>query len=219
MIEQLEHEFTHRDFAAKTNEKSFEVEEQAKLDPGQELEIQQQILRGGGKHTGDEYIDDVFFGPSSVTSSSDALEKRALGEQIIRIRKIIRQSTSGKTETVTEFTTKVMQGDKEKAWNEHTFIRMGDYRDEAEGILMSLSGLEPYYRVTKTRSEWELGDVKLTFDAVPEYGTMMEAEIAADKNGIDSAKQKIRETLKGLGVRPDQKPKKSIMSELQTPKS
>lgn len=213
MVEHIEHSFVSADYTPQHKETLFEVEEQAKLDPDQHLEIQEQIVRLGGAHTADEFIQDEFFCPADITSY-DELEKRALNEQIVRIRKSIRQDYRGDTVTTTTLTTKAMQKGKDAAWDEHVFSKTGDHLTEASHLLTTDAGLKPYYKISKSRSEWQLGDTTISFDAIPDYGIFMEAEQQKEKADIPAARSALKRIMETLGVRADQKPKQSIMKEL-----
>lgn len=213
MVEHIEHRFTTADFAPQHKALTFEVEEQAKLDPDQHLAIQEHIVRLGGTHAADEFIQDEFFCPADITSY-DELEKRALNEQIIRIRKSIRQDYRGDTVTTTTLTTKAMQKGEGAAWDEHVFSKTGDHFSEASHLLTTGAGLKPYYKISKSRSEWQLGNTTISFDAIPDYGIFMEAELQKKKADIPAARSELKRLMETLGVRADQKPKQSIMKEL-----
>lgn len=212
MVEHIEHSFVGADYTPQHNASTFEVEEQAKLDPNQHLEIQERIVRHGGTHTADEFIQDKFFCPKDI-SSYDELEKRSQNEQIVRVRKSIRQDDRGDTVTTTTLTTKTMQQGM-KAWDEHIYAKSGDFFNEASHMLTVDAGLKPYYEITKNRSEWRLGETTISFDAIPDYGIFMEAEQQPDKSDVPHVRSELQKLMTQLGVRPDQKPKQSIMKEL-----
>jgi len=218
MVEHIEHSFVHADYAPQHTKASFEVEEQAKLDPNQHLEIQERIVRMGGTHTANEFIQDKFFCPKDITSY-DELEKRSLNQQIIRVRKSIRQDDRGDTTTTTTLTTKTMHRAESRAWDEHTFSKNGDFFSEASDMLTTRAGLKPYYEITKNRSEWQIGETTISFDTIPDYGIFMEAEQQAEKTNIPTARKKLRALMTTLGVRADQTPKHSIMRDLARSRS
>jgi predicted adenylyl cyclase CyaB len=213
MIEHIESRFTQNEFTKKLNSsKSYEVEEQVKLDPGQDILIQQKIVRNGGTPIATEIIHDVFFCPSDI-DSYDELEKIALSKQIIRIRKTTRQTNDGQTETSTIFTTKVKSYEPSSAWEEHDFVRSGDHIDKGIKTLSS-EGLKPYYQIEKSRSEWQLNDFTFSFDYIPDYGVMLEIEKHVDKKEIANTKDQIQTIMNSMGIRNDQKPTRSIMKDL-----
>lgn len=211
MVEVIEHRFLGKDYVPIHRQEHVEVEEQAKLDPGQELAIQQQLLRMGGRHTANEIIEDTFYSPKDV-SSYEELETRALHKQIIRIRKSSLQDETGTTTVTTSLTTKTKRSEL-AGWDEHVFEKNGDLVKEADQLLRD-GDLAPYYSVKKTRSSWALSDTAISFDSIPGYGVLMEAERQVPSQDMGRARTGIRTLMAHLGVRENQKPAMSVMREL-----
>lgn len=211
MVEHIENQFIRKEYTPKHTAETFEVEKEYFLTPEQTSTIQQQLLRLGGVHIADEYIEDMFYCPTDITSY-DQLEQRSKNSQIIRIRKSTRQKDDGSTMIETIFTSK-QKPDPSMEWNEHNFTKKGDHTKEGDDIIKA-AGFKPYYQVAKTRSEWQFESCQLSFDHIPEYGTHLEIEVQTDRDAIPAAKSKIQNTAYRLHVPVHQKPKRSIMNTL-----
>src|ERR1700722_15534382 len=191
-----------------------EVEERAILDQGQEISIQQIILAEGGTYLNKEIIDDIYFCPSDVISNED-MEALGLDKEIIRLRLVKTTESDGQENTETILTQKHMSNGDYGDWVETNNPREGDHLKEETKNLQTKYGLKPFFVLSKTRTNWQLEDTTLSFDVVPDFGTVLEAEKITTAEQTPQVKIDLQETVKRLGVRPEQKPKTSITSQLR----
>lgn len=213
MPQEIEYRLEGFETAATPETNLHEVEERAILDPGQGALIQDRIRSQGGSYLNRELIEDIYFCPNDVTSHEDQ-EARGLDREIIRLRRVRTIETDGQEHIETIFTTKLMSGGDYGDWTETNYPREGDFLDAGTEGLRNRYSLKPFFVLSKPRENWQLEDTTISFDVVPDFGNVLEAEKITTAEKVPATKAELQQTLRRLGVRPDQKPQTSITNQL-----
>ncbi|MEE8402200.1 MAG: class IV adenylate cyclase [Candidatus Hydrothermarchaeaceae archaeon] len=164
----------------------LEIEAKARVENKEELE--QRILRAGGKYGRTETQRDIYFAhPSQDFAETDeALRIRAVGDEYT-------------------LTYKGPKLDKLTKTREEIEIKLDD--GAPMGDVLKRLGFTEVAPVTKTRSHYTLGDYLVALDDVDGLGHFIEIEKHADSY----RPEELLEVLKGLGIAESQMERKSYL--------
>ncbi len=185
-------------------EGNTEVEFRALLDDDQVKILLEKLKSGEVESKGEEKIIDLYFCKNDVKDISE-VEMKEVGSYSLRLREKDKNGTKGIDLNVKIITS---LGDHNVLDEHETVV---ESLEESYKILTSI-GFKLFLKLKKTRNIFYISAHRMTvnIEYIEDFGFAIEVEIITTLEMVEESKQKIKNYLSDIGVKPDQMVTKSI---------
>ena len=191
--------------------KNQEVELRVLLDQIERNEFVSNIKIIGAEYVSTLKLKDVYYCPKSVQKFEE-VEMDEVGSFSLRLRQKMVNNTEKTELNIKMITT---HGDHH-AWEEHeSEVRSFDEID----CIIKILGYKAFFELVKTRVTYKFERIEIALEDIEDFGAALELEIMSDKEGIDAAKQELKNFLKSINVSPEKIVPKSVTNILMKQKA